>query len=55
MSATTISGVKDSGSSNSDKRWAALDSRLERLANPADRLWPDSDGQKRDCELKAAS
>jgi hypothetical protein len=55
MSATTVSSVKNCGSgssvgsgsasSDSGKRWAALDSRLERLASAADRLVTDSGDQ----------
>jgi hypothetical protein len=50
MSATTVSNSKSSGSSGSGgsdngKRWAALDSRLERLVRMDDRLSADADGR----------
>ncbi len=47
------SKTTDSAKSESSKRWAALDSRLERLALAADRQ--QSSGTDHDCDLKVAS
>jgi hypothetical protein len=51
-----MSGKDIANTSNSDNvsaRWAALDSRLERLANAADRMLADRDDK--DHGFKAAS
>ncbi|HWF83064.1 MAG TPA: hypothetical protein VN695_21010 [Streptosporangiaceae bacterium] len=49
-------GIADKSNSDSvSARWAALDSRLERLANASERMLTDRDSKDRDCELKAAS
>jgi hypothetical protein len=43
----------NSGSADNNKRWAALDKRLERLFDASEPVLTDSDGDDRD--LKAAS
>ena len=53
MSGQGIAGT--SISDNVSARWAALDSRFERLANATDRMSADRDDKDRDRELKAAS
>ena len=53
MSSQGIAGT--SSSDNISARWAALDSRLERLVNATDRVFADRDDKDRDRELKAAS
>jgi hypothetical protein len=51
----SVKSVKDSRNSDNGKRWAALDSRLERLVNPSDRLGADAGDSDRACDLKVAS
>src|SRR6185437_3871152 len=54
--AMSAKGIADKSNSDSvSARWAALDSRLERLANASERMLTDRDSKDRDCELKAAS
>jgi hypothetical protein len=51
----SVSSVKDTGKPDHGKRWAALDSRLERLANASDRVVVDTGNSDRACDLKVAS
>jgi hypothetical protein len=48
-------GIMDSSKPNSSARWAALDSRLERLASAADWSGDDPGDEDRDSDLKVAS
>jgi|HubBroStandDraft_1064217.scaffolds.fasta_scaffold02531_9 hypothetical protein len=52
-----MSGSKtmDSGNSETNERWAALDSRCERLANASDRHLTEPGDKDCDHKLKAAS
>ena len=49
------SSKRNSGKSETNERWAALDSRCERLANASDRHLTEPGDKDRDHELKAAS
>jgi hypothetical protein len=49
------SSTRDSGNSDDARRWAALDSRFERLVSAADRQLADAKDQDHDCVLRAAS
>jgi hypothetical protein len=54
VSSVKDSSVKEKGKPDHGKRWAALDSRLERLANATDRV-VDTGDSDRACDLKVAS
>jgi hypothetical protein len=47
--------ISDPGKCDTSSRWAALDSRYERLASDSDRTKVKSDDTDRTCDLKAAS
>jgi hypothetical protein len=58
MSTRTVSSVKNTvkpGNQDSGQRWAALDSRLERLANASDQPVADAKDGDRARDLKVAS
>ncbi len=48
-------GKMDKGNSDNGKRWAALDSRNERLVDITDRLLVEADRKDGERELKVAS